>query len=455
MPIFDYTTSDRSGSLTHGQIEAKNRNTASKQLLSRGLFILELKPGRAPEPVPLNSNFTPPSPSRTKPNRELSQTSKNTIYRSNTAAPPAELGQKNAKTEAPRKPSWLEMANLRPRLSAVQKAIYLRQLQVMFDAGIPIYKASSLLAEGENYKPELQSILAKIPRDLERGRPLSKSLERTNLFGRVVTASLRLGEESGRLSEVLRSLAKTEESSVKLKKILISRLTYPAVVLFVMCFGLLILGHVMSRVIASMPNFDPQTIPLLGLVTRCFQHSGFLPLLLLLFISLAAMMHRVLIIPENRLAFESSFINVPVLGSLIKRVEANIVTAQLSLLVRSGLPIDKGLSLCADLVGTVTFHRALLKSQEELRAGSELGESFREAKLFPEDVLALIVAGELSGKLESSLERASGYCEEQVERSLETAMSLLEPLMIGVLGISIAAVILCTFAPIFNSLQTL
>ena len=131
------------------------------------------------------------------------------------------------------------------------------------------------------------------------------------------------------------------------------------------------------------------------------------------------------------------------------------MSSQLSLLLGAGLPIDRGLGLCSELVMTELYKRVLLSTQKELRNGSELAESLETSRLFPGDVVGLIAAGEQAGQLEESLAKASAYCADQVERTLETALALIEPLLIGFLGIAIGTVILCTFVPVFNNLQNL
>lgn len=449
MGVFLYTASDRSGSITKGEVEARSKAAASRKLSSQGLFVLEIAPApaRAASPKPelesqsVRQTQAEPQPVRpTKPPR-VDPKPAATIPR--TPKPKTSSPQERSRFRRP------------PRWPALQQALYLRQLNVLFDAGIPIHQAANVVGDSDEHTPEVKAILSEIPRDLERGRMLSKCLEKSGLFGRLVVSSVKLGEESGRLDEILKSLAEAKEESVRLRRTLVSRLTYPVVVLIVMSLGLLVMGHVMSRVMSSLPNFKPTDIPLFGIVTGVFQHPAFLPLSFLSVGALGFSAHRVWQIPRLRMALERKFMSIPMMGTLLQRLETNSVTSQLSLLLAAGLPIDRGMELCSELVWTLSFKEALLQAQKDLRAGAELGDCFRLSGLFPDDVLALITAGEMSGQLESSLQKAAAYCSDQVERTLETLLALLEPLLIGFLGISIGAILLCTFVPVFNSLQTL
>lgn len=456
MPIFQYTASDRSGSLTKGELEAKDKNAASRELASQGMFVLEIKKQAgsvSTKPAAKATTAPAVSPSTTTSSRKPPR-------RSSPPPPKSVKPTKNltsavapTKTGAPSPGSILKRR--RVRWPALQQALYLRQLNVLFDAGVPIHQAASVLANSEEHPPKVKEILLEIPRDLERGRLLSKSLQRSGLFGKLVVSSVRLGEESGRLDNILESLAETKEASVKLRRTLVSRLTYPVIVLIIMSLGLVVMGHVMSRVMSSLPNFKPEDLPLFGVVSRIFQHGAFLPGCLLLFAAFAALCYKVYQTPSWRMVAEKQFMSVPAAGMLLRRYEANTITSQLSLLISAGLPIDRGMELCSELVATEVFRQALLQSKDDLRNGAELGDCFKISGLFPDDVLALVTAGEISGQLEESLARASEYCSDQVERTLETLLALLEPLLIGFLGIAIGTVLLCTFVPIFNSIQTM
>ncbi len=419
-----------------------------------GLFVLEIKPAANAVKRPVPADRSPP---KLDPPARATRTQPDNAPRKQTPRVlPTVVSHASDKTPpSPREKSKPGFNFRRVTWTPLQRALYLRQLCAMFDAGIPLHKATELLSENPDYAPNLQELLDGIPRDLERGRMLSKSLEKSKLFSRLIVSSVSIGEQSGRLDQILAGLADGEEQSVKLKRTLISKLTYPFVVMIVMTIGLIVLGHVMSRVMASMPGFDPGSIPLFGIVTSFFQHPAFLPACFLLLAVIGMLSWKTYVTPSWRVVFEASVLNTPVLGKLLARVESNTITCQLSLLISAGIPIDRALELCSDLVWTELFRRALVTCKAEIRNGASISESFELSGLFPDDVLALLAAGEMSGALEKSLKKAADYCADQVERTLETALSLLEPLLIGTLGIAIGTVILCTFVPVFNQIQTM
>lgn len=445
MPFFDYTASDREGTLSHGQVEAPDKAAAGRALTKQGLFVMSIAPARAAPPRPI-----PPSESPVLPvaEAELPEPDEHPLKAKLEAIPieaerTVSVGSVRKLTLPQR--SWTRM----------DRALYLRQLQIMFQAGIPLYRAAGVLAQGKEYNRRTQDKLKEIPIDLERGRTLSKALQRAGLFSHLIVSTVRLGEESGQLDTVLDALSDTEERAVQLKRALVSRLTYPAVVMLAMSLGLVVLGHVMGRVMASMPALQKATSPVLGAISGAFQNKAFLPVAAVLAVLVVAGCRRLWRLHRSRLVLEHLALIAPVLGPLLKRLEANSVTSQLSLLIKSGLAMDRGLGLCAELVRTLTFRRALLLVQQEVREGQELGASLKDKELFPEDVLALVQAGEISGSLESSLETAARYCSDQVERTLDSALAVLEPLLIGLMGIAIGAVLILTFVPIFSTLKDL
>ncbi len=450
MPLFDYTASDREGALSHGQIEAPDRQSASRELAKKGLFVLGVTPASrvalAPEPEP-----TPPPAPTIEPWQDLPEK-----HPLRTKLEAEEIDDEATvavatvyPTQEPR--SWLPQR----AWSRMDRALYLRQLQVMFSAGIPLYRSAAILAEGAEYNARTNEKLKEIPLDLERGRTLSRALLKSTLFSHLIVSSVRLGEESGQLDDILDALSTTEERAVALSRSLISRLTYPAVVLVAMSVGLLVLGHVMSRVMSSLPAFRDSAPTLITMVTSLYRNAAFLPLLALLMGLLIYAVYRLWKVPDIRVAVEIAFLKLPLVGPLIRRLEATGVTNHLALLIRAGLPLDRGLGLCASSVRTLVFRLALLQTQLDLRNGEELTTSLKQALLFPEDVLALVQVGELSGSLSDSLDIASRYCVEQVERTLEAALSILEPVLIGLMGIAVGAILLVTFVPIFNSLKDL
>ena len=450
MPLFDYTASDRDGALSHGQLEASDRQSASRQLAQSGLFVLGVtpaaRPALAPEPEP-----APPPPPPVEPWSDLPSSHP---LRAKLEA--AEIDDEATvavatvyKTEKSK--SWLPQRTW----SRMDRALYLRQLQVMFSAGIPLYRSAAVLAEGATFHPTVNEKLKEIPLDLERGRTLSKALLRSNLFSHLIISSIRLGEESGQLDEILDALSSTEERAVGLSRSLVSRLTYPAVVLVAMSTGLLVLGHVMSRVMSSLPAFKDSAPTIITFITGLYRNAAFLPLFILFLVALGYGITKAWKTPHIRASIESSLIQLPILGQLLRRIEATNLTNYLALLIRAGLPLDRGVGLCASSMQSLIFRLALLQAQVDLRNGEELSESLKPALLLPEDVIALIQVGEISGSMSESLEIASRYCSEQVERTLEAALSILEPLLIGMMGIAVGAVLLCTFVPIFDSLKNL
>lgn len=451
MPLFDYTASDREGALSQGQIEAADRLSASRQLSQNGLFVLDVSPASTAvlspiAPVLATSNGAyPPELAEDDPLRARLEAEE--IDSETTVA---------VATVAPRdKPLSRWGLNRWSRWSRTDRALYLRQLQVMFTAGIPLYRCAAALAEGERYARHTNQRLKEIPLDLERGRTLSKALMRSTLFSRLIVNSVRLGEESGQVDSILEALCDTEERVVAFNRALVSRLTYPAAVFLTMAIGLLVLGQVMSRTMTTLPAFQDSAPGVVTALASLYRNAAFFPLLVVLLALSLAVAYRLLQRADVRVILEIGLLRLPALGGLLKRVEATNICNHLALTHRAGLPLDQGVALCADSSHTLVFRLALGQTQLDLRNGEELSTSLKKSSLFPEDVLALIQVGEIAGSLSKSLDLAARYCTEQVELTLESVLSVLEPLLIALMGVAIGAVLLVTFVPIFDSLKNL
>lgn len=428
MPWFEYTGSDRQGQLQQGRLEAPDRASAGRQLAARGLFVLALVEPRTLPDIPtapsVEESAAEPSPS------------------------PARDSEATVSVGGHRPKAWR-----RQPWSSWQRALYLRQMQVMLEAGIPLYRSARVLGSPESRGPSaVPTALTEVPRDLERGRPLSKALQRTGYFTPWMVASLRLAESSGQLDTILAALADTEERHLELRRAVLGRLAYPVLVLLLMSAGLVGLGHLMSRLSASLPA--SATSPWLAGLQSLTQSPAVVPVTLLLGIVLGRSLQRLWRRHRSRLVLERAIFALPELGTLWHRWEAHLLTSHLRLLLKSGLPLDRGLGLVAEVQSSLTYRRALLETQRDLREGDELTRSWQRQRLLPRDVLALLSAGEASGKLEESLATASRYCSEQAERTLEQALSLLEPLMIAALGLVLGTVLLLTFGPLLAQLPT-
>lgn len=414
MPKFEYKASDLQGEIRDGEIEAVTQQEATKALAKQQLFVVEIRQlpdiAKIPSaPVKLKKPVDRPStPLRTGPRRRFNH-----------------------------------------RLTLLQRTLYLRQLQVMFSAGIPLHQSTSVLCA--SLEAKLQEQLQSIPKDLLKGRPLSRAFERSGLFNHLIVSAIKVGEESGSLDIILSTLADGEESRLKIGRSIASQLTYPLTVLILLVLGVVFLAHLMAGVIQTVVSQDSLALKLMTILTSPYLIPG---CALGLFCAWRAA-KLYLKEPKRKTKIEKLLLSLPSVGRFITCHETHVLTGNLALLIKAGLPINRCLGLCSDLVRTEHFRDLLSHARQAITEGSTLSEALAWDNLIDRDVISLISCGEQSGKAESSLEKISEYCSETLDSELSSLVSLLEPLMIAGLGLILGTLLMITFSPVITAMSKL
>lgn len=340
--------------------------------------------------------------------------------------------------------------------SSLERALYLRQLQVMFSSGIGIHLATEALAEqAESRDKKLVDSLHSIPLNLSRGQPIWKALEQSGLFRPSQIAALAIGQESGRLQSILTRLADDEEHRWKLRSKVSSKLLYPSFLLVFISLGLGGLGLGMSRTLHHHFPLEATDMAFLHQAwTTLSSGHGFLGATLLVS-SLAAACWTALQNPKHQRTAESLILIQPLLGPLVSRLQAGALARHLALMLESGLSLDRSLALAQEATVMLTVQDRLAKVREDLRHGLTLTEAIARNPVFPKDMEALLAPGEVTGTLENCLKTAARFADFQTECAIESALATLEPLSVAFVGIVSAILILATFSPFYQHLQTL
>ena len=415
MPHFRYVASSRDGKIQKGVLEAGSKAQVLQLLQDRGLILMELRPTEAP--------------ARPK------------------SAPPPRSTQKAAVPPPSRQCSRLHWNH-------VQRSLFLRQLQTMFDAGIPLHKGLEILAESESIEPKVQERLAQLAQDVSQGHRLSGAMKRCGVFNTLQVGTVQAGEASGALARLLSRLADIEEKEVELQRNLVSKISYPLVVLVCMSCAVGLLGNIMARVLRSLPNLEPAP-GILGLVAKIMGSPWLLLALLAAPVLGFWLSQWVWSRADGRRMLERMLLKIPRLGNLMRSFESARICRLLSALSAAGVRFDVALALAASASASPAARTALSQAEESLRAGKEVAVSLAQTNYFPPEVLQLTAVGEESGQLSEMLARVAAYTELEVERFLESMIALIEPLFMIALGIAVGLTILATFAPVYQSMQGL
>lgn len=335
-----------------------------------------------------------------------------------------------------------------------------RQLSTLQDAGLPILR--SLIILQEQQKPgALKNILGAVAEDIEGGSTLSEACSKhPKAFNRLYVNMVAAGETGGVLDVILNRLADFMEKAQKLKKKIIGAMIYPAVVI---SFASAIVVGIMIVVIPKFKDifFDfGVTLPAPTLVLIGFSDwiVGGYPLpgwMVLLISPLACIMLYKLIRSSVGGRYVTDFISlkIPVLGLLVSKSAVARFTRTLGTLISAGVPILEAINITKETVGNEVFSRAMIKVHDAIREGESFASPLRTANICDGLVVNMIDVGEETGELDTMLLKIADNYEEEMDVVVESLVSLLEPIMVVVLGGTVGFIVVALFMPLVELIQ--
>ena len=344
----------------------------------------------------------------------------------------------------------------RKKVKAKDLSVFTRQFSVMIDAGLPLVQCLEILAQQQDNK-YFQRILLQVRQDVEEGSTLAAAMARhPRVFDQLYANMVEAGETGGILDLILQRLSTFIEKIVKLKRDVISAMIYPAAVI------LLAVVAVAVIMIVVIPQFQQIFLGLLGpgeqlpLPTRIVVGiSNFLAswgglALLLVIIGTAIAVRFYYKTPAGRKNIDRLMLKIPILGDICRKISVARFSRTLSTLLSSGVPILQSLDITARTSGNVIIEEAITK----VRAGVERGESFvdplKATEVFPHMVAQMVGIGEQTGALDAMLGKIADFYEAEVDAAIANLLTLIEPLLIGFLGVTIGAIVIAMYLPLFT-----
>ncbi len=343
----------------------------------------------------------------------------------------------------------------RRRLGGKALTLFTRQVATLAMV-TPLEEALRTIGQ-QSEDATVEAVVGRVHAGVLEGRRLSDSMGReAKSFPPLYRAMVAAGESAGTLPQILERLADLQERQAAIRAKVTTALAYPIVLAFVASFV------VMSLMIWVVPKvveqFDTvgQTLPLLTRVVMAI--SGFLASYwwaILLAIALSGFVGwRALQDPVFRLRFDTAWLRLPLIGRLTRDLHAARMARTLSTMVASRLPLLEGLILTGQTIHNRRLRVASDDIVEAVRGGGSLSAALRRAAIFPPLLVYLAASGESSGQLDAMLERAADYLEREFDSFTATALSLLEPAIIVIMGVVVAAIVLSILLPILQ-LETL
>lgn len=399
---FAYKVRDRAGKLVEGEIEADNAQIVVGKLRSMGYI-----------PV------------------EIEQQGKQALTRE------------------------IKLPGISDRIKLTDVAVFSRQFATMINSGLSLLRALHILAEQTENKA-LAEVANQVRIDVEKGASLSAALAKhPKAFNRLYIAMVRAGEIGGVLDSVLLRLAETIEKQVELRRKVRSAMTYPLVVavlvFLILTAMLLFIIPMFEDLYAELGGTLPAPTQLLINISKIARKFWFV--IIGGEIGGAFAFRRWINSEEGRKKWDAIKLKMPIFGPLVRKTALARFTRTLSALVRSGVPILESLDIVAETSGNHVVATATRDTQTAVKRGEPISRKLQDHPVFPPMVVQMMAVGEETGALDEMLDKIADFYDQEVEATVDALTSLIEPLLIVVMGVAVGGMVIALYMPMFNIIK--
>jgi type IV pilus assembly protein PilC len=327
----------------------------------------------------------------------------------------------------------------------------------MIDAGLPLVQCLEILAANQESQT-FQKTLNGVRTTVEGGATLANAMRQYPLaFDDLTTNMIEAGETGGILDVILQRLATYVEKAVRLRSAVKSALIYPTSVVGI---AIVIVGALLKFVVPIFSNLFAGLGVALPLPTRIVMGlsafvQGFWWVFIVSVVGLVVGIKQVRKHPRGKYYFDKMLLNMPVIGSLLRKIAVGRFTRTLGTLITSGVPILEGLAITAKTSGNAVLEEALMKVRKAIEEGRTIVDPLRECGVFPNMVTQMIGVGEATGAMDNMLQKIADFYEEEVDAATKNMLALLEPAIIGILGVTIGGIVISLYMPLFAMIAKL
>ena len=406
MAIFNYLTKDSEGKRKEGEIRADSLDTAIQKLSANGQMVISLKE--------IDDTFDFLGPFIDE----------------------IQLSIEKAKNRIP-------LSNI---------VFFTRQLATMFSAGLTLERAIQSLGAEEKHR-KFKKILGTVSDNIRKGLNLSESLSRhPGVFNTLFVAMVKAGEVSGNLNEILEQLSSYLENLDDTRRKVKSAMNYP---IFMILF---LIGMLMVMLLVIIPKFSQvysqlgaglpaATRQMIDFSTWFGNNVGFLAFVTFTIISIIWLISKT---QRGGFALDSFLLKIPVFGTLTEQSILNKFCKTFGILIGAGVPVLETTALLRKVVDNKVYERAIDDASDLIRDGYNISTALRRTEVFPSILLQLASTGEDTGELDDLLDRAADYYQKQVDALVDRMTTLIEPLLILLVGAVIALMVVLTYLPVFH-----
>lgn len=402
MPIFEYKAVNKQGNASSGTVEAENKQLASEKLIKQGFRPLIIKVQK--------KGFDP-----------------NNIH----------------------------IPGLTDRVKTKDLVIFTRQLATMINAGVPLVRSLATLqqqTENLTFKDAIQGVT----KDVESGLSFGDSLAKyPKIFSPVYVNMVRAGEAGGILDEILKKLATQQEKDAAIKHKLKSAMTYPSILLFIMTIAFFAMtlfiipkiGNMIKGLAGEDAELPIYTRALLGM-------SGFIThywwLILLIVVGGIILFRRYVSTTKGLYQFHNLLLHMPIIKVIVIKVAIARFSRIFASLMSSGVAVTESINITADAIGNKVIEKELKDAAKAVVNGKQLSEPLADSKIFPPIVSQMLAVGEETGQTDTVLIKVADFYEEEVDVTIDSLSSIIEPVMILLIGGMVGILAASVYGPISN-----
>jgi type IV pilus assembly protein PilC len=350
-------------------------------------------------------------------------------------------------------PIYAKRVKIFEKVSQKDLVLFSRQLAIMFKSKVPLVESLRVLSI-QTKNPDLKEKILKLSEEVEGGTSFSKALARyPKVFSSFYIAMVKSGEVSGKLSEVLNYLADHLEREYHLTAKTKGALIYPSLIVFVVLLVLVLMIFFVIPHLAEVLIGSGQELPTLTkfIITGAafFRKWGWLIILIIAFLIFACFKYY--LTKEGKKFFDKFFLRLPMIGPLLKTVYLARFAENLSTLVSGGLPIAQALETVGNIIANTSYKEVILQARDRVRRGEPISSILTQSpELFPPVFIQMVLVGERTGTLDTTLMNIVDFYQKEIDRTIDNVLSILEPVLIVILGVIVAGLMLSILMPLYK-----
>ena len=346
------------------------------------------------------------------------------------------------------------------RVKSDDLVVFTRQLSAMVGAGVPLLRSLNSL-EQHSESPALKAILVNVIKDVEGGSSLGDALAKhPSAFSDVYVNMVRAGETAGILDDILKRLALQQEKNASIRKKIKSAMSYPIVLLVITVlafFGLMLFViPQIGKILTDLGGPDAQ-LPLITQIMLSISDFilGWWFIVIPAFILGVYLLLRYIKTPSGRKKFHKLVLRIPAINTVIRKVIVARFARTFSALTGAGVSIIETMTVTAHALGNVVYEESLLNAVDKIKNGQQLSHILEEENLYPAIVSQMLAVGEETGKTDTVLIKVAEFYEEEVDAAINSLSSIIEPVMIVIMGSAVGLIAASVMGPIASLAQNI